>query len=118
MTTTRQREILAAMERGKLYSVASMIRALNTGRSHLALENMNYNFSILLKKKLVEDVSTAKYRLIKITALGQRECGQPQRPCDVSLWRITPMTQPEYVPPSWGYLRNSGHVQIASRGMM
>ena len=32
--------------------------------------------------------------------------------------RITPMTQPEYVPPSWGYLRNSGHVGIASRGMM
>ena len=118
MTTTRQREILAAMERGKLYSVASMIRALNTGRSYMVLENMNYNFSVLIQKRLVEEVRTAKYRFIKITALGQRECNQVQRPDDVSLWRITPMTQPCYVPPSWGYLRNSGHGQIASRGMM
>lgn len=118
MTTTRQREILAAMEPGKLYSVASMIRALNTGRSHLVLENMNCNFSILLQKKLAEDVSTAKYRFIKITELGRRACHQVVRPDDASEWRITPMTQPSYVPPSWGYLRNSGHVHIASRGMM
>ena len=32
--------------------------------------------------------------------------------------RIKPMELPCYVPPARGYLRNSGHIGIASRGLM
>ena len=118
--TERQRDMLTQLKGAESLSVTAMTQALGVNKSGQMAENISYNFEQLCVKGLAMlsiERSQRHGKGYAITSLGvaalRRRYVQAE---PIQSDRISPMTLPEYVPPSMGYVRNNAHKHIQSRG--